>query len=197
MRILFCLILISSSFFQNTVLAQQPQPKKKMSVSFASYNTFSLFNGYETIHAGFQTANGVLLDNTFIGAGAGIDWYGARSVPVFGELRQQIRIGKLWFFLYGDLGYNFPWDDSESGNQFFNTTDRYSRGGLYYDIGAGYLIPFRKRNAMVLSAGYSVKESSEYYGYSPCSRGAGNCDVTYEKYSYHYNRLIVKIGWKF
>ena len=163
---------------------------------FRSFNTVGLLYNTESIHIGAQSVNGFSKKGTFIGLGAGIDWYGISSLPIFLDLRQQIKWGKNTFFVYGDLGYNIAWIDGDGGNQGLSS-EYDNDGGLYYDFGAGYLIPFNGKNAMVLSLGYSVKEMKEWYGFSYCS-WTGQCPSTsYEQFDYRFKRLSVKAGWRF
>ena len=113
---------------------------KKEKLVFRSFNTVGLLYNTESIHIGAQSVNGFSKKGTFIGLGAGVDWYGISSLPIFLDLRQQIKWGKNTFFVYGDLGYNIAWIDSDGGNQGFSS-EYDNDGGLYYDFGAGYLIP--------------------------------------------------------
>lgn len=174
---------------------QAKTPAHKRPV-FHSYNTFNLLYNSQGLDAGFQSVNGFSIAGAFAGIGTGVDWYGIRSVPVFLDLRQAFRLGNARFFGYGNIGYNVAWPGNEDAHS--NISSEYkSDGGIYYDLGLGYLIPFNRRNAMVISGGYSVKEMTERYGFSPCS-WPGQCPtMSYEKYAYRFQRLSVKIGWRF
>ncbi|WP_336517418.1 hypothetical protein [Pollutibacter soli] len=186
---LLIISLVGKSQDQNS-----SKPAKKVKVNFASYNTFNLLHSVESVHAGLQTVNGVSINNTFIGAGVAIDWYGMRSVPMFADFRQVFNLGRATFFAYGDIGYNGPWYKKEPATMW-GYSHQSTDGGIYYDIGAGYLIPFRKRNAMILSAGYSVKEMAK--SYQQVGWGWPTEEDLYEKFNYKYRRLSVKIGWRF
>ena len=102
-----------------------------------------------------QAINGVRHKTWAAGVGAGLDYYHARSVPLFLNLRKTFGSGKAPF-LYVSGGYNFPWlrvQDKEWNYQSAKT-------GLYYDAGIGYQLPVLKNSALLFSAGYSVKEYS-------------------------------------
>lgn len=190
----FALLLMISQMVRSQEL-KSAKPEKRVKVNYSSYNTFNLLHSVESVHAGFQTVNGVSLNNSFIGGGVAIDWYGMRSVPVFADFKQIFTIGRANFFVYGDLGYNFPWYIKEPATQWGYSHES-TGGGIYYDIGVGYLISFRKKNAMILSAGYSVKEMSKTYKQSGWSGWPMEEDL-YEKFNYDFRRLSVKIGWRF
>lgn len=190
----FALLLVISLAARSQDL-KSAKPERRVKINYANYSAFNLLHSVESVHAGFQTVNGVSLSNSFIGAGVAIDWYGMRSVPVFADVKQIFKIGRANFFAYGDLGYNFPWYKREQATQWGYSHER-TDGGIYYDIGAGYLIPFRKGNAMILSAGYSVKEMSKTY--KQMSWGGWPMEEEhYEKFNYDYRRMSVKIGWRF
>lgn len=103
-----------------------------------------------------QSINGIRYKTWTAGAGAGLDYYHTRSIPVFLHVRKAFGTGTQTPFLYASGGYHFPWlkDDDKSGG--FTEAD----GGLYYDAGIGYQLPVLKKSALFFSIGYSQKSFS-------------------------------------
>ncbi len=191
-------VLFIAAFFVQVCSAQQQKdnPGNKKIV-FHSFNMMNLLYNTQGLNAGLQSVNGFSFSGTFAGIGAGMDWYGIRSAPVFFDLRQEFKLGRARFFGYGNIGYNISWPGNSVGQPGFSSEYK-SEGGIYYDLGFGYLIPFNGKNAMVISGGYSVKEMVEKYGFSPCSFSPGQCPaMQYERYDYRFQRLSLKIGWRF
>lgn len=186
-----------SLLFSVSCYAQKSKPAPRTGkMVFHSFNQFNLLYNSQGIDAGIQSVNGFQYHKTFGGIGAALDWYGLQSVPVFFDLRQEFKVGNARFFGYGDIGYNIAWNGDDVGRPGVSSEYK-SDGGIYYDLGLGYLIPFNRKNAMVISGGYSVKEMREKYGFSPCG-WPGQCDaMQYEKFNYRFQRITVKIGWRF
>lgn len=85
-------------------------------------------------------------------AGAGLDYYYLRSIPVFLHLQKDFSKSKAPF-VYAAGGYNIPWlKPSQKGWNLGEST-----GGFYGDAGIGYRLPVMKSSALEFSLGYSVK----------------------------------------
>jgi hypothetical protein len=174
----------------------QPLPAKKRNTRFQSYNSVGLLTGDQTVSWSIQTVNGVQWKTFFVGVGLGFDFYRIGTTPVFLDLRKTFGKGPNKVFAYGDIGYQIPWPGN--GKNYFGVyTGDDLDGGLYIDIGVGYLLEFGKKNALVLSAGYSYKSLSENIVAVPICLPGVPCEPQSGKYEYKFNRLSFKVGWRF
>ena len=85
-----------------------------------------------------QLVNGIQQNACFYGLGVGIDYYGSkRSIPLFVDVKRDLRKGNKTPFVFADGGYNVSWlRDSEKsyiGGRNYKPT-----GGMYYETGIGY-----------------------------------------------------------
>jgi hypothetical protein len=174
--------------------AQQKTPASTW--KFHSINNIGLLEGQTGSAFQLQTINGVQYKSWFAGAGVGLDFYRYRTIPLFADLRKEFGHGANKFFLYADLGIGFSWV-TDNEKMAYVTNDHFSNG-FYDDFGVGYKISMGKRNAMLISLGYSYKKIVEsyndgiYFGYPP----AEGFDYT-EQINSYLNRLSIKIGWVF
>jgi len=190
--VMCCVVIISA--------AQQ----KNNRFVFHSQNQVAMINGNGAVSAGVQSVNGFGSDQWFAGIGVGLDFYRYRSVPLFADVKRYFKIANgNRLFIYGNGGYNLPW--SEHNNQYFSQwswptkVDVQSKGGAYIDAGGGYAIQFKKRNALLLSVGYSHKYFSQAVTTTYWIGGvAGNVEQTEKNgYTYSFNRIMIKAGWQF
>lgn len=188
--LMVCLVHVTFLFSQSQPL--QPSPKN---TRFQSYNAMALITGEQGAGFGIQSVNGVEWKSFFIGAGIGLDFYGISTTPVFLDIRKPFGQGKNKFFAYGDAGYNIAWPGSFPEN--FNSTLQDPEGGFYSDIGMGYLVGFGKRDALILSAGYTFKSLSDNQEVYPICFPGGLCEPVTERYEYRFNRITIKAGWRF
>jgi hypothetical protein len=164
------------------------QEKGKNKVVFHSINQAGLLEG-EGGHAfQIQTVNGIKIKSFFTGIGIGIDEYHTRSIPLFLDIRKDLKQTGKTPFIYADAGTHFIWPKGK------DEWVHYENAGLFYDFGIGYKIPV-KTNAVLLSAGYSFKsvsskENRYYYwwNYYP---------EDYIYYDYKLRRVSIKVGFAF
>jgi len=103
-------------------------------------------------------------------------------------------------FVYADGGYHFLMDNTDKK---WGTITKY-KGGLYYDVGFGYKLTLKAKQALLLSTGYSFKELTENQ-YSDLSLvdivwangWNGRRDGFIEGYKYRLNRWSFKVGLQF
>lgn len=126
------------------------------------------------------------------GIGAGLDYYGIRTIPLFLDIRKAFGSKEKTAFVYADGGYNFPWlrekDKLYSGSE--------SKGGLYYEAGIGYQLPVLKGSGLTFSAGYSYKGYQMETGDIICPF-IGPCYNQTSTIIYRLRRLSVKAGLRF
>jgi hypothetical protein len=136
-----------------------------------------------------QAINGIRYRSLFMGAGADIDWYYLRSIPVFAHLQKFFFKRRSAPLIYAQLGGNFPWMPKtlEYNSKRPNTY----QGGVFYEAGLGYLLKIDKRFYLLFNAGYSVKKIGEtrypLTGYLQSS----------DEYYYTLRRLTLKLGFGF
>ncbi len=136
--------------------------------------------------------NGLKFDTWFTGIGVGIDYYGLkRSVPLFVDVKKDLSEKVNTFFLFGDLGYDFPWLMNNQKPPYANNYN--AMGGLYYETGLGYKFRIFNASHISFSAGYSFKQLKEKYA-QPCF-WCENYIPPVERYNYMYRRLSIKFNW--
>lgn len=181
-------------FFAGSVAAQQ---KKQAPLwRFHSINSIGLLEGEAGSAFQLQTINGVQYKNWFAGAGAGLDYYRFRGVPIFLDIRKIFPLATNTFFVYGDIGMHAPWltQKQKDSNYYISVLSDF-KNGLYTDAGAGYQICLGNKAALLISAGYSFKSlRGTQIDYSPMSYD-GPPAIT--KLRYDLSRLSVKMGLKF
>ncbi len=190
--LVFMLIgMITMSSAQTKTLSGQWQ--------FHSINNVGLLEGETGSAFQLQTINGAQYKSWFAGVGLGLDFYRIRSIPLFADIRKEFGKGNNKLFVYADMGVNFSWATDLQKTSYVQN-DKFSNG-FYSDLGLGYKVAAGKKNAVVLSLGYSYKKTIESYDqqyydpgfiYTLTAQADGK-----EKINYSLNRLTVKIGWEF
>ena len=162
-----------------------------------SISSVGLLNGSKGASFTVQTILGGALRNSFLGIGAGIDYYRYRTLPLFVDIRHHFGTGERHVFVYGDIGHNFDWltEKDLTETTSFSGENNY-KGGLYYDVGAGYNIGLKKADALVLSVGYTFKKITNEAGTIACPI-TGPCYGDLQTYRYYFSRIVLKLGWKF
>ncbi len=166
-------------------------------VRLQSISSIGLLNGSKGTSAALQTILGGSYQNSFLGVGAGLDYYRYRSIPIFIDIRHEFGKSKRSPFLYGDVGYNYDWIEKDDAGQWnsYPLQDRFG-GGLYYDAGAGYKFGFNNSDALLISAGYTFKKLKSEIGSGICPV-VGPCSNDIQTYRYYFSRLVIKAGWRF
>ena len=145
--------------------------------------------------------NGLKFNTWFAGIGVGIDYYGSkRSIPLFVDVKRNLKKGNKTPFVFADGGYNVSWlRDSEKsyiGGRNYKPT-----GGMYYEAGIGYKFILKNKLAFGFSAGYSFKEQKETYGNtliieSPVD-GQPYYNPPVDSYHYKFRRVSIKFNCSF
>ena len=191
LKYFFLSILFSLSIFS---FAQ----KKVNACKFHSINSLVLLNGDNEVSAGLQSVNGFQKENWFAGVGVGLDYYIHRSIPLFADIRYEFGKSKNKFFAYADGGINFQWAQEHyyEGPIFiwegFNRSGDF-HNGVYTDAGLGYIVGMKKGGGLVLSLGYSHKTLKRTDTYQDWRTQEWLTDM----YRYKFNRIALKVGWKF
>jgi len=147
---------------------------------FCSINQVGVATGESYHSLLIQSVNGLRYKTWFMGLGAGIDTYSEISIPLFIDVRKNLLAKPNTPFLYADAGMQIMAEKSNRDKTNFNW--RIYHPGLYYDFGAGYYLPLKNKDALLLSAGYSVKKIE-------VEQGAG-------RFAYRFDRYSFKLGYK-
>ena len=188
-------IIISLTSFPLHAQEKQTDPGKRNSCNCGFQSVFQagMLEGATGLSWNIQTINGVHYKSWFAGLGVGLDHYSMRTIPLFIDVRKELFKTSRTPFLYADGGIQFDWLKTKEkpgwGSGDYNH-------GLYYDIGGGYKIGFGKRDALLVSAGYTLKKLREERT-SLIQCVAPPCNPSTEYYSYTFSRLTFKVGWQF
>lgn len=185
------IVFMSALAFANITSAQQAEkPKQKTcGCKFTSINQVGMVAGEASDSYQLQTVNGVSYRTWMVGAGIGIDGYRYRSIPLFLQLRKEFTLSSNALFIYNDIGLNYPWVKDQQ-KQFYGPSDY--KHGVYYDGGLGYKLVLKKQS-LLFSSGFSLKEMSEDRSYMTCPF-AGPCFQSKNVYHYSLKRLSFKLG---
>jgi hypothetical protein len=172
--------------------------KKTAAYKFHSINNLSLINGDNAVSGGMQSINGFQKNNLFAGVGLGLDYYLYRTVPLFADFRYEFGKTKNKFFAYADGGVNLEWvEETYSDGPIFiwegSNISAEFHDGAYTDLGLGYMVGTKKGGGLVLSLGHSYKSLKKTFSYPDWRTQETITDI----YHYNFNRIILKVGWKF
>jgi len=193
MRIEIFIILLCIVSQSTISLAQKPGNEKH--IRYHSINQVGVLAGSSEAALQLQTINGIKCKTWFAGLGVGLDYYYARSVPVFLDVRKNIFNKGITPFIYADGGYNFPWSSKKDDDKVL--WEEKTNGGLYYELGIGYKTPVSKKMQLLFSAGYSYKNLSKTVNVMPWLSMRPAPSEAYEKYEYSLRRMAIKAGLSF
>lgn len=180
-----------------TVMAQsgatEKVAKKSCSCGFSSINQFGILTGTNGNYPLLQTINGFRYKTWFVGAGVGLDVYHTTTIPLFLDFRKNLLAGKSTPFVYADGGIQFMTQKTRIKGPYLKED---YQTGAYYDVGIGYQVGLKNRHALLMSAGYSVKEI-EYDRYAEVVCITSPCPKDKSNYKYKLNRLSLKVGYRF
>jgi hypothetical protein len=177
-----------------SIISFAQEKKKNCSCAFRSLFNLGILEGEKGSEFHLQTIQGLRFGKWFTGIGAGLDYYQARTIPLFVDIRREFFNKKNAPFIYADGGYNFAWPTKDD-KEHYGIKIKYD-GGLYYDVGLGYRITAGKQAAFLLSAGYSYKFLREKR-FNPVCVTYPCYSVMYlenEWFTYDLNRLSIKVG---
>ena len=147
---------------------------------FSSINSIGVAAGENYNSLLIQSVNGFRYKTWFMGAGLGLDAYRDISFPIFLDLRKSLFAKPSTPFLYADGGFQIMAEKNDKNKEQFDW--KIFHPGVYYDVGAGYYFALKKKDALLMSVGYSRKEVE-------IEQGMG-------RFAYRFNRFSFKIGYK-
>lgn len=183
---------IAALLCSTAAICQSVPAKPAHKLSFSSINQVGLLTGGSGQAATVQTINGVIVNEWFVGVGTGIDYYGSRGIPLFIDVRRNLK-GKTGVpFLYADAGVHFPWlSKVQDANKNYIIEDH--QAGAYLDGGVGIKLQTKHIGAVLLSAGYSYKKVTDKAQMFFIWSGAPLVPA-YEYYNYTFRRIVIKVG---
>lgn len=181
--------MITGTLLMNSVTHAQQNSKTPR---FSSIESVGLLTGQNGSAAIVQTINGITAGNWFTGVGLGIDYYGSRSIPLFIDVRRDIKKAKP-LFVYADGGIHFPWATTNqlAAKGYQATTSN----GFYFDGGAGLKLRIKNSQSILLSVGYAYKtyvDKAEMFTIWQWPTGENTNDY----YRYINRTITLKIGWQ-
>lgn len=170
------------------------QEVKKVKPVLNSITQIGILAGSQRDALLIQTINGVSIKNWETDIGIGIDNYNERSIPLFVDIRRTFGKRTNAPFAYADAGINFGWLNFIQREQ--QSFPDYKQPSWYYDAGMGWKIALKNKAAILLSAGYTLKQlkgeriifGGPVIGGQPTERK--------ETFENTYRRIVFKAGIK-
>jgi len=199
------LILLSFIASINGITAQEIKkaPKDSPKESFATFGEKKIFSsqistgiveGQHNTNFHIELLNGIRYKTWFAGIGTGLDYYYYRSIPVYFSGIKYLSPRNHSFFMQGDAGINFVWEDEtiSTGNEVSHEF----KPGLYWNGILGFATGLDRKNAFSFGLGYSYKSLKEIKEVAVrCFNPP--CENTFETYQYNLKRLTLRLGWQF
>ncbi len=185
LRIIYGLML--SCILYSSVLAQDGK------VKFHSIENGGVIIGESEANAVFQTVNGISVHDWFLGVGVGVDYYQYKTLPLFFDARNFFGKNHKWF-LYGNLGYDFPLHD-EPGMELGSYNYYHVKGGVYADFGIGIRTKFINKTSLLFSLGHSYKQLQ--FKTTQIIPLCSECKPQSYYYTLGYGRISFKAGLEF
>lgn len=176
----------------NAATGQPVTQKPAVKIVYSALNEVGLLTGATGQAAVLQTIHGVRINRWFTGIGAGIDYYGMRSVPLFLNVQRDLSDKSKRPFLFASGGVNMPWATSTQ-----NASKGYigeARKGLYVDGGIGMKLQTKSIGAVVFSAGFSYKKTSDKVEMFSLWSSYWPPRPSDEYFKYQYRRIVLKLG---
>jgi hypothetical protein len=188
----FILLLWICNAMTFVCLAQQKKSDNPW--GFQSVLNVGLLEGQTGSAFQLQAINGAHYKSWFAGIGLGLDYYRFRTIPLFLDIRKEFGNGSNRVFIYADAGVSFSWVTDQ---QKLGYPEDHFSNGFYNDLGLGYKAMVGKRNAVLISLGYSYKKLTETYPAYGYGYDYPPGPPTTDQINYSLNRLSIKMGWMF
>jgi len=161
---------------------------------FSSQISTGLVEGEQGPGLHVELLNGIRYKTWFAGIGTGLDYYYYRSIPVYFSGIKYLSPRNHSFFIQGDVGLNFAWEDEAINT--WNEVSHEFKPGLYWNGMLGFATGLDRKNAFSFGLGYSYKSFKEIKEmvvmcFNP------PCENTFETYQYNLKRLTLRLGWQF
>lgn len=185
-------------FFIGLMLVFHPSgAQQEHKFQWSSTVKAGLMHGETTDNFHLEAMTGVKYATWQLTAGAGIDCYYWRSVPLFINLSKDLMNRKRTPFISCGFGTNLPWIKNLEDYEWEEF--EYHKG-FYGIVEAGYRMPVNNKTSLSLSLGYSQKNlhaDKIYYGIRSPGPPVDKFETSREYYSYRFNRLLLSAGLTF
>ena len=142
----------------------------------------------------FFLTSGIAYKSWTTGAGAGVDGYVFRSLPLFIDVKKSFGHRRLQPFVNASAGININETKDEQKFLYSSYLNVNYRNGFYVRTIAGVSLPVYKRLRVFIDGGYSYKTTSVDYtsfSYSPDPAETTSTDI------YRFHRWSLSIGFWF
>lgn len=179
-------------FLSNPAEAQQ----RPGQLHYAGSASLGMLLGESASALQVQTEHGIQYRQWQAGLGIAFDNYRYRTIPLFLDIRRMLPLKTNSLFVYAAGGPDFLWLTTAQKQELSITSQTKFHTGWYGDFGAGYRIGRSKnRNALLLSAGYSVKSlRTTTRDFTPIAYDA---PPVFSDRTYTLGRIVVKLGISF
>lgn len=162
MKYIFSLHIASILLLSSTIHAQ-----KNSKLNFVITPEFQLLNGASKVSTSIHLRAGISKANNQLNIGAGIDYYGYRTVPIGFDFKHFFGVQKNKPFVYAGAGYNVAWLLDEQKKHYWifgvpSTVADYNSGFTYH-FGMGYGFLTHNKKGLQLSIGINSKSLKESY----------------------------------
>ena len=192
------LLLLSLLVIISEITAQEIKNVRKDSFGekkfFSSQISAGIVEGEQNTNLHVELLNGLRYKTWFAGIGTGLDYYYYRTIPVYLSGIKYLSPRNHSFFVQGDAGVNFVWEEDRMNNR--NEVSHEFKPGIYWNGIVGFATGLDRKNAFSFGLGYSQKSFKEIkemaiWCFNP------PCENTFETYKYNLKRLTLRIGWQF
>ncbi len=191
-KIIFCAVIIFSSFVGNQFVSAQDSAYIKSGIHFQSILQTGLLTGKTKLGFQVQSINGIKWNTFSAGIGTGLDNYVIKTIPVFFDARTDIFRKNNSPFLFIDAGPQFLLKQDSHPHNYY---DPYYKAKFYFNAGAGYKVNLFAKNAIIISAAISLKNIAEKQNticdFAPCPENVP--PVINNKYV--FKRFSLQAGW--
>lgn len=181
MRVVLLLVLLLAA-------TANAQDSTRTPLRYALFYSAGVSFGQSAVSKQFSLVNGIKFKTWYAGAGVGVDYYFERTVPVFLQIRKELKEKMNTPFALANGGYHFEWIQDEA---FFESEHR---SGWYYEAGAGYRFGLGRKSSFNLSAVYSYKPFSKLVDVMPWSSVWPPPPGAFQRYDYQLRRLQLNVA---
>ena len=186
------LIVLLFLLMKNEITAQEIKKDKKF---FSSQISAGIVEGEQNTSFHVEILNGIRYRTWFGGIGTGLDYYYFRSIPVYLSGIKYLSPRNHSFFVQGDAGMNFAWDEDPLFGGWNEIRSEF-KPGLYWNGSIGFATGLDRKNSFSFGLGYSHKSLRQVRELAVMCFNPP-CENTFETYKYNLERLTLRIGWQF
>ena len=143
------LLLLSLLVIISEITAQEIKNVRKDSFGekkfFSSQISAGIVEGEQNTNLHVELLNGLRYKTWFAGIGTGLDYYYYRTIPVYLSGIKYLSPRNHSFFVQGDAGVNFVWEEDRMNNR--NEVSHEFKPGIYWNGIVGFATGLDRKNA--------------------------------------------------